>query len=163
MNLETFLSSINIQDTGIETNTVSMRALQFMEERRCQAVKYTYSSSFVANNLAVMQVNSDGLHMFSISILSGLVDIAYEFTSNVQFDILLNEVPFKGDIPIVVCNGQYTEKKVRFYIDPNNVPEKINLTYKVIVLNCDLRRQLTSIPVLYAGSTVCSQGVISRR
>lgn len=157
MNLETFLSSINIENTGIVTDVVSMRALQFMEERRSQAVTYTYSSSFAIKNV------SDGLHIFSILILTGLVDIAYDFTSNVNFNILLNDVPFKGDIPIVACNGQYTEKKVRFYIDPNNIPEKINLTYKVIVLNCDLRMQLTSIPVLYAGNTVCSQGVISRR
>ena len=163
MNLESFLSNIEIQDSNIETDCNSMEPFEFMIQNKSQAVTYTCTKKFVINNISVMEVNRDGFHMFSTPITGGHSDIVYNISSNVNCDILLNDVSINSDTPIVLCNGIYTDKKIRFYIDTNNIPEYITLTYKIIVLNTDIRKQLTSIPILYAGNSVCRHGVISRR
>ena len=90
-------------------------------------------------------------------------DIVSEVRSNVPCEILLNDIAFKADTPLVLCNGPYTEKKIRFYIDSNNIPDRINLSYKAVILKSELRRQLSRVEELYSGESVCRQGVISKR
>jgi hypothetical protein len=163
MNLESFLDNIKIEESNIETDCNSMEPLEFMIQNKSQGVIYTCNKKFVINNISIMEVNRDGFHMFSVPITGGHADIVYNISSNVICDILLNDVSLNSNTPIVLCNGIYTDKKIRFYLDPNNLPEYITLTYKIILLNSDIRKQLTSVPILYAGNSVCRHGVISRR
>lgn len=163
MKLENFLSTLNIKDTGITTDNPSSVIVDiFTHLRQYDGASINYSTSFIVNNISFMQV-VNGMNTFSVPISGTFPDIVYDITSNVHCEILLNGITFNADTPLVVCNGQYTEKLVRFYIDPNNVPTNINLSYKIISLNMDVRKRLTSIPILYAGESICSCGVISRR
>ena len=163
MDLSTFFRGIDIKDSGITTDNLSSiltEIFEFFTDNK--AVSFTYSTSFIVNNISFMQV-INGMHTFIVQISVSGGDIISEITSNVPCEILVNDIVLKAETPIVLCNGMYTEKKIRFYIDPNNVPGRINLNYKVVVLKSDLRRQLMSVPELYAGESVCRFGVISKK
>ena len=163
MNLDTFFENIDIKNSGVTTdNLASILTEIFDYFQEHKAVSFTYSTSFVVNNISVMQV-INGMHTFTVPISISVGDIVSEITSNVPCEILLNDITFKADTPLVLCNGQYTEKKIRFYIDSNNVPDRVNLSYKAVILKSELRRQLSSVEELYAGESVCRQGVISKR
>lgn len=168
MDLQTFFRDINIKESGVITdNLTSILTEIFDLFTDHKAVSFTYSTSFVINNISVMQfINIGGvgtMHTFTVPISGSVGDIVSDITSNVPCDILLNDIAVDCHTPVVLCNGQYTDKKIRFYIDPNNVPDRVNLNYKVLVLKNDLRRQLMCVQELYAGESVCRFGVISKR
>lgn len=163
MYLENFLSTLTLKDTGIITDNPHSAIVDiFTHLRQYDGVSINYSTSFIVNNISFMQV-VNGMNTFSVPISGTFPDIVYDITSNVDCEILLNGITFNANTPLVVCNGQYTEKLIRFYIDPDNVPSNINLNYKIISLNFENRKRLMSIPILYAGESLCSNGVISRR
>lgn len=168
MDLQTFFTNIEIKESGVTTDNLSSILTEIFDLfTDHKAVSFTYSTSFIVNNISVMQVINIGgvgtMHTFTVPISMSVGDIVSDITTNVPCEILLNDIAVDCHTPLVLCNGQYTDKKIRFYIDPNNVPDRVNLTYKVVVLKTDLRRQLTSVQELYAGQTVCRFGVISKK
>mgnify|MGYP003350552257 CR=1 FL=1 len=68
MDINTFFADINIKDSGVTTdNLTSILTEIFDYFQEHKAVSFTYSTSFVVNNISVMQVINQ-MHTFTVQI-----------------------------------------------------------------------------------------------
>jgi len=162
MELDTFLGNLNIDDTNIVSNTVDRNVYLYMINNNSEAASFKYQSTYVVHNRAILEENKDGFYLFDVDITSN-VDIAYGFQSNVRFDLLLAHVAYSGNNKVVCINSQYSTKQIRFYLDPNNLPDRIHLSYTALMLGVDKRRELATTPRVFTGDLLYHDGLVRQR
>jgi hypothetical protein len=162
MELDLFLQGVDIRDTGIESNVFTSNVLKHLIEFNCEAVSFTIKTSFVILNKAIVEQNREGFYLFDVNIMSN-VDMATDFESNLRFDLFLNNMAFSSNNKVVLTNSQYSSKKIRFYIDPANLPERIELKYKGILFGNQKRQEIANAPVLLSGEIMYREGVVFNR
>lgn len=154
---DTLLEGIEVIQSDGET---FFSALEKMVSTSSQAVDYSVHRLFLVNNIGVFEVDKEGRKFFDIELSqtdSGDI-ISHIDVSSVDSKLIIGPNSFDIKNRIIMCNSVYHSKKIRIFVDDNNV-DRIYLSYRVTVLSPDLRNKLVDIPLLVCDNIVYSNGV----
>lgn len=135
-------------------------ALQRLLEINASAVSYTEQKEYVVNNQGVLEVRN-GLYLFEMPI-SRSADLCSSFESNIPIEVVVGHETIAQNDILVMTNCQYNQTSVRFLLDPQNIPDRINVSYKVTLLEPNVRQQLVQTPSLVSGSLLYNNGVVRK-
>ena len=152
--LDNLLEGIEVVKSAVDTFTGSLETLV---SRGAQAVSYTVKKLFLVNNIGILEINNEGLASFDYILVEG--DIISDITSNVSIDLRVGSGCIAPTNRIVMTNSNYTEKRIRFYLNPQALPDRVELSYKVTVLDSQLRKQITIVNVMQCDNLVYSNGM----
>jgi len=157
MELDTFLEgSIRVISNNYQ------RSLEALITEPCnnKIATYRVQKEFIVNNVAVLE-SENGVAFFDVDVRDG--DIVGNFESNVQLALSVGPRVFSSNNRIVLLNSQYTVTKVRLYVNPNNLPEKVQLSYNASLLSVDLRSRVREPLILLCDELKYCNGLVTTR
>ena len=158
--LESLLENVNIEEAPPNVQEIN-EALQILINNNAQAVAYHPLKVFMVQNIGVLEINRNGDAVFTVP-LHPHADLYSKFESNVPIEVHVGAEQVFNNETLVMINSQYSNKEVKFFLNPNQLPERITLSYKAVVCNAELRRRIGTAEQLASGSLVYSQGVVRR-
>jgi len=155
------LDSITQGSTHVVANN-PRRALEELIREPCNNKIATYSveREFILNNIGVLEV-ANGEAFFDAQIRDG--DMVGNFQSNARMELVLNGSLHSSNNRVVLVSCMYTETKIRLFVNPNNLPDKVTLSYDVTLLSPDLRVRVREPLLLWCDGLKYSGGVASAR
>lgn len=158
--LNALICNANIQ--AVPQARTFEEALNAMMQMNADGVTYTVRHEFLVNNIGVLEV-VQGRPSFTVPV-SNLVDLCTGFVSNVPIEVSVGNEMVPPVEVVVVINSQYTEKKVRLFVNPQqpNYNNHVTLVYQGTLLSPDLRQRITAVPRLISGTLEYSNGVVRR-
>lgn len=128
---------------------------------QADGVTYKVRQEFLVNNIAVLERVADNKVKYEIQLRDG--DILSEFESDVRFIVSVGHLQANPADKIVVVAAQYSVIKVAFFLDPEEFPETFYVSYKVHLLDKELRQQLASAQAgISSGSLAFVNGMAVR-
>jgi hypothetical protein len=159
MELDRFLDGVMWLDSLPNSRQDAMLLLVSNPQNN-KVVKYDVNKEFFINNIGVMEV-VNGFVLFDYAFRDG--DIVSNIEANVPFDLVIGGAVYNGNNRVLPCICQYHETKIRFYLDPNNLPNRIESTYTVSLLSPDLRSSLSQEPVVLCDDLRYANGMAVAR
>ena len=158
--LESLLENVNIQEAPPNVQEIN-EALQILINNNAQAVAYHPLKVFMVQNIGVLEINRNGDAVFTVP-LHPHADLYSKFESNVPIEVHVGAEQVFNNETLVMINSQYNNKEIKFFLNPNQLPERITLSYKAVVCDAELRRRIASTELLGSGSLLYSQGVVRK-
>jgi hypothetical protein len=153
----------SILEGSIHVNANNMqRSLEALITDPCnnKIATYRVQKEFYINNIGVLE-NENNVAFFEEDVRDG--DIVGNFQSNVRIALSVGPRVFSSDNRIVLLNSQYTVTRVRLYVDPENLPEKVQLSYDASLLSVDLRSQVRRPLILLCDELKYCNGLVTTR
>ena len=153
----------SILEGSVRVNANNMqRSLEALVTDPCnnKIATYRVQKEFYLNNIGVLE-SENGLAFFEEDFRDG--DIVGNFESNVQMALSVGPRVFASNNRIVLLNSQYTVTKARLYVDPNNLPEKVQLSYDASLLSVDLRSRVRGPLILLCDELKYCNGLVTAR
>lgn len=155
--IESFLEGQRLVDTNVNNFSDAIRALV---ESNADIVTYRVRREFLVNNINVFERVADNKVKYEVTLRDG--DIFTDLQSNVPFVVTLGHLEANPADSIVSIAAQYTHVQVTFYLDPLEFPEHFTLSYKVLLLGTELRRQVLQVRGVSSGSLGYVNGSVVR-
>jgi hypothetical protein len=133
MNLDNFLSTINITHLGIVADPYN--AWQTMIYNKYDNVSFDIKIDFKINNIAIMEMNKDGNYIFSYAIQHQLVDLITNISSDVHTNIEINGILYPSNLNLLCCDNPYAQKNIKFIISPYHTSDTFSLKLKCYIFN----------------------------
>ena len=143
MELDRFLDRVTVVQSNSPRNALEVL---ISAPNNNKVVKYKQDKQFLILSLGVLEINN-GVALFDYAVVRD-GDIVSDIEANVRFDLVIGGTVYNGNNRVLVVNCVYHEIKIRFYLDPNNLPEHIECNYTVSLLSNDLRTALRQEPLV---------------
>ncbi len=136
------------------------KALECMIINDSDIVYYLKTRKFYINNIAVLEVNKNGLSHYDIELNNNDGDLITNIKCDVTYDLLLGGVNYNTN-KVMMLKSEYHSKIMRLYLDPNNLPEYINISYDCCLFNTNIRNNIKSHNMILYDGLVYYNGMIT--
>ena len=133
-------------------------AIREMVESGAAMVRYSVNRTFLVNNIKAFEIEADNKVKFEVH-LQGDGDVITDVRSDVPIIVKVGHLVASPDDKLIAAAAQYASIKVTFYLDPEHFPETFNLSYKVLLLEPELRRTVSTTPGISGGSIAYYNGM----
>ena len=151
--LDEYLSNLKIDYCDEDDYT---KSLEYMILNNSDVVYYNHKRKFYINNIGVLELDKNNKSVYDIELNDG--DLIKNIQCNVDFKLLLGGYLYDKK-NVLISNSQYHEKKIRLLLDPNNLPEYINVSYDVYLFG-QIRKNIQSLNIVKFDDLYYSNGMI---
>ena len=137
------------------------KALECMITNDSDIVYYSKTRKFYINNIAVLEVNKDNLCEYTIELNSNDADLIENIKCNVKYDLVLGGINYNTN-KVMMLKSEYHSKTMKLYLDPNNLPEYINISYDCYLFNTNIRKNIKSQYMILYDGLVYYNGMITQ-
>eukprot|EP00899_Mesostigma_viride_P011237 jgi/Mesvir1/20113/Mv13352-RA.1 len=124
-------------------------------------IKFEITTTFALNNIGVLEIDSrSGKYVHTVPKLA-YSDIIRDIRGDADIRVMLGngECDPKG-LAVINCLGQYADKHIRVYLDPEHLPQTFNITYTCYLLREDVRKSVLAAPEVFTRTHMYKDGVI---
>lgn len=138
------------------------KALEKMINDKLDIVYYTKTRKFYVNKIAIFELQKDGLFYFDNELNTNDGDLIKNIKCSLKFDLLLGGVNYATN-NVLNTNSQYHNKTVRIYLNPNDLPEYVELSYDCYLFDSKLRNDIIKTPNVLFDGLCYTNGMILKK